>query len=192
MQIVVAFQDRALSQFAQRLGALAANGPVVMAEALNAGGQAVRAATVAAETAQTGLTHDTIDRAQHAIAATPGNLAFTITSRGGNVRLKYFGAREGGGGVTAHPWNRPTFYRGAFINSGFGARRAPSPKLGGHVYERTGAISAKTKRPKIRQVRSGLFIPKEMQTGATAKAFTAAANTVLTTTIVSRLGSLMP
>lgn len=189
MQILVSFQDRALSQFAQRLSALASHGPVVMADALNAGGQAVRSATVAAETAQTGLRHDTIDRAQRAIEAAPGRLAFTITSRGGNVRLKYFGAKEGGGGVTAHPWNRPTFYRGAFITSGLPGRRAPSPKLNGQVFEN---IAGGRWGGAIRQRRSGLFIPKEMTAGRTAAAFNGAAHTVLSTTIVTRLGALMP
>ena len=49
-----------------------------------------------AETAQTGLSRDTIVRAQGATEATPSRLSYVIHSKGGNVRLKFFGAKEGG------------------------------------------------------------------------------------------------
>lgn len=188
MQIVVEFRDHLLSEYAKRLDRLSGgNGMDAMAAALNEGGAAVREQTVSAETAQTGLQHDTLDRAQQEIPASAGSLQYTIQSHGGNVRLKYFGAKEGGGGVTAHPWNRSTFYGGAWINSGFHGNRAPSPKLGGHVYRRTGAA-----RLPITQVRSGLFIPTEMTQGKTASTFDAASASVLATTVLSRLGALLP
>lgn len=190
MQIIVAFRDLSLSAYAARLEAMAAGaGRAAIAQALNQGGESVRQKTVSAEAAQTGLSHDTIDRAQQSIPATAASLAFTITSHGGNVRLKYFGAKEGGSGVTAHPWNKSTFYRGAFITSGRPGHRAPSPKLHGHVFEN---ISGGRWHGKIRLKRSGLFIPTEMTKGSTAAAFDTASATILATTVVSCLGALLP
>ena len=64
MHIVVSFRDQALSRYAARLESLAdGEGRGVLAQALNEGGRAVRQATVAAETAQTGLPGDTLERA---------------------------------------------------------------------------------------------------------------------------------
>ena len=60
MHIVVTFRDQSLSRYAARLEALGGEGRGVLAQALNEGGQAVRSATVVAETAQTGLPGDTL------------------------------------------------------------------------------------------------------------------------------------
>ena len=189
MHIVVTFRDQMLSRYAARLEALSGgSGRGVLAQALNEGGQAVRTATVAAETAQTGLPGGTLERAQQTIEANAGSLSYTIWSEGGNVRLKYFGAKEGGGGVTAHPWNRSTYYDRAFITSGPRGRRAPSPKLGGQVYR----SSSRRWGGPISLVRSGLFIPTEMTKGQTAAAFDRGAASVLATTGVARLGAMLP
>jgi hypothetical protein len=191
MYILVTFRDQMLSRYATRLEALVGgSGRGVLAQALNAGGEAVRSATVTAETVQTGLPGGTIERAQQRIEASAGSLSYTIWSQGGNVRLKYFGAKEGGSGVTAHPWNRSTFYDRAFITSGPRGRRAASPKLGGQVYRGVGA-SRRWGGP-ISLVRSGLFIPTEMTKGQTAAAFDKGVASVLATTVVSRLGAMLP
>ena len=51
----------------------------------------------------------------------------------------------------------------------------------------------KKKHPsKIQQARSGLFIPTEMTRGQTAATFQTVAATVLATTVVKRLGALLP
>jgi hypothetical protein len=188
VQLVVNFQDRALSDYAKRLEQFGQTGPVVLAQALNQEGHAARKATVAAETAQTGLSDSTIGRAQQTIDATPGRLAFWIVSRGGNVRLKFFHPSEGDGGVSATPWNRQTFYPGAFMKSGPKGHRKLSGRLGGQVFEN---IQGGKWGGKIRVKRSGLFIPHEMVTGATAGAFNAAV-AVMAPRIVTRLGSLLP
>ncbi len=188
MHLTVTFQDLALSDYAKRLADFAGRGPVVLSQALNAEGLVARQATVKAETGQTGLSGATIDRAQQTIEATPGRLEFWIVSRGGNVRLKFFHPSEGGGGVTATPWNRRTFYRGAFMKSGAQGHRKLSDRLGGQVFEN---ISGGKWGGKIRVMRSGLFIPTEMTKGATVAAFDSAA-LVIAPRIVSRLGSLLP
>lgn len=188
MQVVVAFQDRSLSDYAARLAQFSQTGPVVLSQALNLEGFAARKSTVAAETGQTGLSNSTINRAQQAIEATAGRLDFWIISRGGNVRLKFFHPSEGGGGVSATPWNRRTFYPGAFMMSGPKGHRKLSERLGGQVFEN---VQGGKWGGKIRVKRSGLFIPHEMVSGATAGAFNAAV-AVMAPRIVTRLGSLLP
>lgn len=189
MQIVVSFSDRSLADYANRLERMAAgSGRAVLAQALNAAGAEVRHETVAAETRQTGLPESTIDRAQQETPAATGRLAFTITSRGGNVRLKFFGAKENAGGVSADPWGRQTEYAHAWIKGGggFGGSRVPL-RFGGEVKQRVGSGRLPTKT-----VRSGLFIPTEMTRGATASTFDRAAATVIAARVVTRLGALLP
>ena len=188
MRIVASFQAGPFDDFSRRLSFLATNARPELAAALNAGGHGLRSATISAETRQTGLPQATITRAQNEHEATAANLAFAITSQGGNVRLKYFHAREGGGGVTASPWNRPTFYAGAFITSGRPGHRRPAPKLNGHVFEN---IAGGKWGGKIRVKRSGLFIPTEMTKGATAGAFEAGAKGALQG-VIRRLASIAP
>lgn len=183
MQIIATFRDRHLSDYASRLEQLNAG---ALAETLNLIGARAREKTVAAETQQTNLAGDTIERAQHEIKATPSRLVYTIQSGGGNIRLKYFNARESGAGVVAVPWGSGHYYPGAFINSGWHGARWPSPKLNGHTYKRTGAS-----RLPIKQERSGLYIPTEMTTGQTLAAFEAAVPAGFNI-IVRRLGSLLP
>jgi len=55
-----------------------------------------------------------------------------LRAAGGRISLKYFGAREGDGGVKS----KIGFEAQAFIMSGRIGARSPSPKLGGHVYRR--------------------------------------------------------
>jgi hypothetical protein len=116
-------------------------------------------------------------------------LSYTIWAEGGNFRLKYFGAKEAGGGVTAHPWNRWTYYDRAFISSGSRGRRVLSPKLCGQVYRSVGA-SRRWGGP-IWLVRLGLFIPTEMTKGQTAAAFDKTSASVLAATVVTRLGAMV-
>ena len=187
MIVAVKFNDRGLGQFAARLSQLADGGRAILASSLNEGGDALRALTVSAETSQTGLTAGTINRAQQAVHAT-GQLVYSIRAHGGDVRLKFFGPVEGGGGITAHPWNRSTFYRGGFMTSGRNGSRRMIAKLNGQVYQN---IRGGKWGGKIRVMRSGLFIPTEMTRGRTAAAFEEG-TAVLSTTIVARLGALLP
>ena len=130
--------------------------------------------------------------------AEPGRLAFTIVSRVGNVRLKYFHPVESGAGITATPRGRSAFSPGAFLTSGPPGARFIAKKLNGQVYvrvtpsgrwnERRGGHKAY--KNLIKQERSGLFIPTEMVKGPTAKAFEDMA-VVAATRIVSRPGSLL-
>ena len=186
MHLVVAVQDRALGDFAKRLEQLGATGRAALSSALNAAGEEVRLLTVAAETKQTGLDGKTIAKAQKTAPSTPASLSFRIRSQGGNVRLKFFGARETSGGVVAHPLGEAQVFAHAFMKGGRFPDRSVG-KLNGQVFERAGAG-----RLPIRIVRSGVAIPKEMVTGATAAAFDKGVATIVTTAVVSRLGALLP
>lgn len=140
-----------------------------VAAAINQVGKAGKAAMVRTLPKQTGLKRKTIVRfLQQTRLAAPGSLVFSVKGRGGNVSLKYFDAKEGGGGVTAKPWNRPTFVQGAFIKSGpMGARHAVS-KLNGQVYRN---VAGGRWGGKIEKLNSGLYLPKEMVTGGTGEAW---------------------
>jgi len=170
MKVLTVLAGTGLETFRAGFARLGEEGPSIMAGLLNAGGLALRTRTVAKETEQTGLKESTVDRAQVAVEASPGRLSFSIQVEGGNIRLKHFGAQESGGGVTARPWNRPTFYPGAFITSGRQGARAPAPKLHGQVYRAKSETSRRWGRP-ITQVKSGLFLPDELVKGETIAAW---------------------
>jgi hypothetical protein len=112
--------------------------------------------------AQTGLKFKTINKA---LKGRGKGLRYEIASKGGDIRLKFFSARETAKGVTAAPWNKRRLYPATFIKSGWWPNRK-APIGGGHVFARTGK-----KRLPIHQVRSGLFIPNEMVTGNSAVVF---------------------
>lgn len=154
----------------QRLGnAFAAAGkdaPVALAWGLNAVGLKARTTMRRALVDQTGMRYGVFVRAIKSTNATPGNLAFTIKSRGGNVRLKFFRPRETRSGTSAAPWNKRTTYAGAFMKGGRFPNRVPLSMGKGNVYKRVG----KGRLP-IRVERSGLYIPEEMVTGASRAAF---------------------
>ena len=187
MHLVLAVQDRALGDYARRLRALGTSGRVVLSSTLNATGAEVRRLTVEAEARQTGLPVKTIDKAQKASRSTPASLDYRIRSDGGDVRLKFFGAEEGSGGVVAHPLGAARTFAHAFMKGGRFPQRVNVSKLNGQVFERVGA-----KRLPLRTLKSGVAIPKEMVTGATAAAFDKGVATIVASTVVTRLGSLVP
>ncbi|MFT0875725.1 hypothetical protein VRZ08_04130 [Rhodopseudomonas sp. G2_2311] len=113
---------------------------------------------------QTGLKGKTIRRAVASKKAFNGG-DFVIRSKGGNIRLKHFGARETKGGVSAAPWGVRRIFPHTFIKGGAFPKRVPL-NMGGHVYKRIG----KNRLP-IEGGRSGLFIPEEMISGRSADAF---------------------
>lgn len=137
----------------------------VIARAINRGGQMARTGMVKALVAQTGLKYGTLHRAlKKGKGASAGSMEFVIRSSGGDVRVKFFRPREKGSGVTAHPWNTATHYPGGFMKGGRKGARVPLRIKG--VFKRRGAS-----RLPIMTLKSGLYIPKEMITGASAAAF---------------------
>ncbi len=94
------------------------------------------------------------------------SLVYEINSRGGDISLKYFKARETRAGVTAAPFGKRQVFGGTFMKGGRFPNRVAAKGLNGHVYRRTGSA-----RGPLEFINSGVVIPAEMVSGASAKAF---------------------
>lgn len=176
--VSVSMADQVLARFGNQLAAAGAGGAqAAMRRASMHTGAKARTQVARALVKQTGLSYGVMRRA---VKIKPGDgLGFTLETKGGNVSLKYFKARETKAGVSAAPWNRRAVYAGTFIKSGWkwSSRRAVA-KLNGHVFKRAGEG-----RLPIAKQKSGLFIPKEMLQGASVAAF----KTVLAADLLPRL-----
>jgi hypothetical protein len=144
--------------------------PAAIARAIRRTGDMTATQVVRSLTAQTGLKRQVIVRA---VKKRPAGMTYSLQSRGGNVALKYFRARETRKGVSAAPWNARHVFMGTFIKGGRFPHRV-GLNLGGQVFARTGAGRV----PIVKQ-KSGLFIPKEMISGATKQAFLSTVASVL-------------
>lgn len=144
--------------------------PAAIGRAIKRTGDMTKTRMVRSLTKQTGLRREVIARA---LKAKPAGVTYAIKSRGGNVHLKYFKARETRKGASAAPWNKRRVYAGTFIKGGRFPHRV-ALNLGGQVYRRSGAG-----RLPITSQRSGLYIPKEMITGATGAEFLSAVRSIL-------------
>lgn len=168
----------------RRVGAAGKDAPKALQRAINHTGNKAKTKMQRALADQTGLPIKTTRKALKTKSAGVGG-AFVITSKGGNVRLKFFKPRETRKGVTAAPWNKRTLYAGAFTKGG----RFPNRKdigLGGAVVKRVGAA-----RVPIKTQKSGLFIPKEMVAGKTAQAFYGTAQSELPPRLLHELGFIL-
>jgi hypothetical protein len=185
MRVVVTFNSKALDAAIAGLDAVASGAfRTQLSEAVNFVGQAIHHGLVDPLKHQTGLTGSTIPRALHDMPAGAGGLAYQIATRGGDISLKYFGAREAGGGVTAHPRGVQTQFDGAFIRSGRAGNRRASPKLNGQVYRN---VDDGRWGGHIQKVKSGVFIPQEMVRGAALNVF----NTVVASQLEPRVAAVM-
>lgn len=159
--------------------------PVVISRALNEAGARTKTQVIRALTDQTKLKRATIVRAVKEKRAGYGDLTYELKTRGGDISLKYFDARETQGGVTARPKGQSKVYPRAFIKGGRFPNRV-ALKLGGHVFERAGA-----KRKPIEKRKSDVYIPREMVSGQTSAAFQATANSVLPRYLERHLRALL-
>lgn len=168
MRLVVTWQDGALKASIAKLDAAAAGAMrTAMTRVVGEIGAEAHQAILGPLEHQTGLHR--ANRIQRAVHDEASGLTYSLRTEGGNIALKYFGAHEGGGGVTANPRDTPAFYAGAFTKSGRPGQRAFSAKLGKQVYRN---VAGGRWGGKIVKVKSGVFIPQEMVRGATAAAFT--------------------
>ena len=172
--LVVQVDAEQLARMANMIGALGKNAGPAIARAVNHTGDKARTQMIRALTVQTGLQRKTIVKALRVTkaSATKGSMEYRIDSAGGNVSLKYFGARETRAGVSAAPWGARRVFAGTFMRAGWWPERVDKPKWHGQVFRRTGGTS-KTGMDAFEKVRSGLFIPGEMVQGATGEAFRA-------------------
>lgn len=89
-----------------------------------------------------------------------------MSAHGGDVALKYFGARETKVGVSAAPFGKRKVFASTFMRAGWWPNRVAKPNWNGQVFKRVGAA----KLP-IEKQKSGVIIPNEMVQGATRDAF---------------------
>ncbi len=138
----------------------------VARRAINRTGEMARTQVVKTLAAQTGLTQKVVRMAVKPKRANYDSLAYTMTSTGGEVRLKYFKPRETRKGVTAAPFGKRQLFPGTFMKGGLFPGRVAIARFAGNVFERDGS----SKFP-VAVVKSKVIIPAEMVDGATAAAF---------------------
>lgn len=171
-----------LKGISDKLRRAGAQSPKILKRAVNHTGAKATVAMRKALVPQTGLKRRTLDKA---VKGAPSGSGYVIRSQGGDVRLKYFGARETSKGVSAAPWNSRRVYGGTFIRSGWWPNRR-GVIANGQVLRRSGA----SKFP-VKVVRSGLFIPQEMVIGQSEAAFYRTLDTDLAPRIAHELGRVL-
>jgi hypothetical protein len=154
----------------KRFRAAGKNTKPALARAVKRAGDMALTAMTRSLTRQTGLKRKTIVKALKKEGGR-GSLSYAIRSAGGDVSLKYFGARETRAGVSAKPFGARMVVKRVFMKGGRFPKRVPL-NLGGHVFRR----EAGSRFP-IAKVKSGVVIPAQMVTGATKSAFEKTAST---------------
>lgn len=150
----------------QHFADAAKQAPDATRRAINHTGDKAKTAMRVVLVNQTGLKRKTINKAVTSTrASSKGGGSYVIKSKGGNIRLQFFKAKETRAGVSAAPWNKRSIYAGTFIKGGRFPNRV-GLKMGGAVLIRAGGS-----RYPLKTVKSGLFIAEEMVTGQSAQAF---------------------
>lgn len=175
----------AFDGLAQLMREAQAKAPLALARAVNTAGDKAKGRMAAVLAPQTGLQPRVVNKALRSRRASAAGPVYRILSRGGDIRLKYFAARETQRGVSAAPWGQRQVYAGTFIKGGRFPARVDIGK-GGQVFVRTGSS-----RLPIALVRSGLYLPDEMVKGASAAAFHAVAERELPTRLAAELGRVL-
>lgn len=143
------------------------------ARAINRVGDGAITQTSRALAKQTGLKVGVTRKAlSNPIRATPARLEFFKRVRGGDIALKYFGARETRKGVSAAPFGQRRIFPAHFIKGGLFPKRV-ALGMNGHVMEAdTGAT--RWGRP-FNLAQSGVILPEQLVTGQSRAAFEAQA-----------------
>lgn len=165
MTLTIHFDTAAIARASNLFHAAGKNAPLALIRAINHTGDKARTQMRRVLVQQTGLTAKTINKAVTPKHAFNGG-AYEIKSKGGDIRLKFFKARETQAGASAAPWNKRAVYAGTFMKGGKFPKRVALRTGGGNVFKRTGSG-----RKPIAVQRSGLFIPTEMVTGSSEAAF---------------------
>lgn len=178
--------DAHLALYEKRIDQLHSRFPKVLPRIVNQVGNRAKTQVIRNLTSQTGLPRKTIVKAVgNPSPARPGKLSYEMVTRGGNIRLKYLAPRETRPGVVAKPWNKKTLFPSTFMKGGAFPNRHGG-KFNGHVMRRLN-----TSGTKLTQARSGMFIPVEMTSGATAAAFERTAAPLLKTRVDAALNKLL-
>ncbi len=196
---VVIKADKELARFANAIGYLGKKAPFAIQQAVAKTGDRARTRVKKALAAQTGLSQKTIDRALKVKRPSFKDFTYTITSRGEDIGLQHFKARETRKGVVAHPWGKKTLYPGAFLKAG-----GRWKKVGGTLRPATGWDKARVgvgqwngnalKRTGdgMERQTSGVVIPQEMVDGASLAAFKDGLTEYLAKRLDHEIGRLLP
>ncbi|MGE3649388.1 MAG: hypothetical protein AB7G10_13680, partial [Reyranellaceae bacterium] len=135
--VTTRWADAHLKRYGARIVELNRRFPKVLPRIVNQVGNRSKTQVVRALTGQTGLPRKTIVKAVGTPnPARPGKLSYEMTTRGGNIRLKYLAPRETRPGVTAKPWGKRTLFPGTFMKGGAFPNRKVVARFDRHVYRR--------------------------------------------------------
>jgi len=185
-ELVVQLDSRDIARIEAAMKAAGVRAHDGIRRALNWTGDRAKTKVVGALTAQTGLRRGTILRAVKPTRANFTSLIYRMRARGGDVSLKYFGARETQAGVSAAPWGARRVYAGTFMRGGRFPNRVNIPSFHGQVFARTAGA-----RLPIAKQKSGLFIPEEMVKGDTARTFEMAVSALLPGRVEHEVGAIL-
>ena len=184
-RISLTWEGYGLQRFSNQIGELEHRFPKVLPRIVNQVGDRAKTQVIRNLTKQTGLPRKTIVKAiGRPYRAYAGNLRYDMSTTGGNIRLKYFGAKETEDGVVANPFGKRTLFPGAFMTAGRWPNRKQVPKWKGQVMVRT-------KGRAYKYARSGVEIPTEMVDGATRAAFIMVGRTLLQPRVEAALNKLL-
>lgn len=187
-RLEIRWADDNLKLYGKRVRELNQKFPKVLPRIVNQVGNRAKTQVIRNLTKQTGLPRQTIVKAVgDPTTARAGRLSYEMVTRGGNIRLKYLGARETEDGVVAKPFGVTTTYPGAFMRGGQWPNRKPVAKFDGHAFVRLNRSGTR-----ITFARSGVRIPEEMTKGATREAFMKVAGPLLRERVDAALAKLVP
>lgn len=185
--ISVRWADDNLKRFGKDIERLQREFPKVLPRIVNQVGNRAKTQVIRNLTKQTGLPRKTIVKAVQVGLAGGKRLSYEMVTRGGNVRLKYLNPKETADGVVARPFGKSTLYPRTFMMGGAFPDRKVVSKFNGHVFFRN-----RSSGRSYSFARSGVLIPKEMATGATASAFNAVAGPLLQVRVEAAIKKLLP
>lgn len=175
-----------LKRFDNGIKALGKDGHKVMQRALARSGDMARTQVYRALTKQTGLKRKVIVKAIKTTRPSYTDLSYIMRARGGDISLKFFSPRETRKGVSAAPFGKRQVFAGTFMKGGRFPNRVATSKLGGHVWKR---IPGGGRNIELQD--SGVVIPSEMLTGATADVFLKTVRENLPRRVEHELGRLL-
>lgn len=170
MQISVQFTGDGMPRFIKAVEALGSEARARSAyrKVINAQGAILRKDAMRVLPGQVGLAKATIAKALgRSVRASNVNLRYILSTKGGFISYKYFGARETPQGVFATPRNEKVFLPKHFTMSGLFPNR--QGLFGGHVFKAVGGSRAWGR--KISKQVSDVRIPDEMVIGDMKQAF---------------------
>lgn len=173
---------------------------LVLQRAVNHTGDKARTQVIRTLAKQTGLGYGVIKNAVRTGKAwgagidaetfTPGrgSLVYVMSSRGGDISLKFFKARETLKGVTAAPFGKRKLFPRTFMKGGRFPNRKEAKHPNGHVYAPLG----KSWRGRVQFQNSGVVIPEQMLQGATAEVFAKTVSEQLPPRVMHEINRLCP